>query len=407
MWRQSPPPPPPSSSSTNRTRQNSARSVSSKAIEYHLAPFGRLPYGHEIWGELFFESSAGCAPFQLSQSLRESEFSVFMVIRAGGCNIQLKTLNAEKAGAHLVLILAENDAEADGLIAATHSSGQINSEIPTLVVVRTELAPLQAKYLKSKEILLKFQMPIPRSDHVTVDFYVLPSDVRLLAFIRSFGDYASKFEDDLRTHVYFLKSGDTNDATFDQMTRVVNCLNAAVVYDIIGNYGDFCANKSVLTTQCLQDQIDAVENKYIAEARRCVQRNDPLPYLSQTNLHNANGPFKKSYVYVNGRAFFGSLKPENLFEAVCGGFTHAPAYCVYLNNKYTPNTHYHTVRLNARKTRLITVLINIVLALFLLLVAAISMYLIYEKLYKQLLEVRTAEIVRQSVIDYESIKNNE
>jgi hypothetical protein len=63
--------------------------------------------------------------------------------------------------------------------------------------------------------------------------------------------------------------------------------------------------------------------------------------------------------------------------------------------------------MSAKKTRVITFLVNIALALFLLLIAAISMYLIYEKLYKQLLEVRTAEIVRQSVIDYQSIKNNE
>lgn len=330
-----------------------------------------------------------------------------MVVKAGGCNIQLKALNAEKAGAHLLLVVAEDATDADELLSAANTSTQVNSDIPTLVVLKEEMAPLQAKYLKSKEILLKFQMPIPRADQVTLDFYVLPSDLKTLSFIRSFGEYAAKFEDDLRTHVYFLKAGDTNDESLDKMTRMSNCLNSVVFYDIMGSYADFCAAKTTMTPQCLQDQIDAVENKYIAEARRCVQRNEPLPYLAQTALHNAYGPFKKSYIYVNGHSFYGSLKPENLFEAVCGGFTHAPAYCVYLNNKYTPNTHYHAVRLSVKRNRILTVLINIVLALFLLLVAAISMYLIYEKLYKQLLEVRTAEIVRQSVIDYQSIKNNE
>ncbi len=378
-----------------------------KNIEYRLAPFGRLPYGHEIWGELYFESSNACSSFQLNRDLRESEFSVFMVLKAGGCNIKLKALNAEKAGAHLVIIVAEDSAIADDLISASHSVSQMNSEIPTLVVLKDEIAPLQAKYLKSKEVLLKFQMPLPRTDHVTLDFYLMPNDTKLLSFIRSFGDYVSKFEGNLRTNFYFLKAGDQNDENLDKMTRIVNCLSSVVVFDIMGSFGDFCAAKQMLTPQCLQDQVDAVENKFIAEARRCVQRNEPLTYLSEATLHNANGPFKKSYIYVNGRAFYGSLKPENLFEAVCGGFTHAPPYCVYLNNKYTPNTHYHSIRMSAKKTRVITFLVNIALALFLLLIAAISMYLIYEKLYKQLLEVRTAEIVRQSVIDYQSIKNNE
>lgn len=330
-----------------------------------------------------------------------------MIMKAGGCNIKLKALNAEKAGAHLAIVVAEDDTEADQLINNSNSLSQLSSDIPTLITTKAEISALQSKYLKSKEILMKFQMPLPRHSHVTLDFYVVPNDSRFYSFIRTFEDYASKFEGNLDTHIYLLKAGDENDALLDKMTRMFNCLNSVVFFEIIGSFNEFCVSKALFTPECLQTQIDAVENKYIAEARRCVQKNQPIQYLNEMNMHNNKGYNKRSYVYINGKEFIGSLKADNLFEAVCGGFTHAPEYCVYLNNRYTPNTHYHEIKYNVKRTRLITILANIALAIFLLLVAGISMFLIYEKLYKQMLEVRTHEIVRQSVIDYQSIKNNE
>lgn len=331
-----------------------------------------------------------------------------MVLRAGGCNIKLKSLNAERAGAHLVLIIAENDSEIDQMISSSNSMAQVNSDIPTLLVTKAEIASIQSRYLKSKEILLKFQMPLPRYDHVTLDFYILPSDTKIYSFIQSFEEFGVKFEGNLKSQFFFLKSGDENDVLLDKMSQMINCLNPVVLYGILGSFSEFCVTKMLITPQCLQDQIDAVENKYIAEARRCVQKgNTVLSFLGQNGLYNNPAINMRSFVHVNGKEFQGSLKPENLFEAACGGFTHSPDYCLYLNNKYTPNTHYHRIKLSVRKTRIITVLVNIALALFLLLIAAISIYLIYEKLYKQMLDVRTAEIVRQSVIDYQTIKNNE
>lgn len=383
-----------------------AKTVFSLDIDYRLAPFGRLPYGHEIWGELYFESSDGCSPFQLSKDLRESEFSIFMVLKSGNCNIKLKALNAERAGAHLAIISSATEETTNELLAGVYNLNNINTDIPTIVVLQAEVDTLKAKYLKSKEILMKFQMPIPRSDRVVLDFFIIPTDNKMYSFVRSFKTYAIKFEDNLDINFNFLKSNDQTDAELDKIIRMINCLAYAVLFDILGTFNEFCVQKGKITSGCLQDQIDAVENKYIAAARKCVQKNSHMPFLDMTEMHNAIQT-KQSYIHINGKNFHGSMKAENLFEAVCGGFTHAPEYCVYINNRYTPNTHYHDIKFNVKRDRILTILINIIFALVLLTMVGISLYLIYEKLYKQLLEVKTSEIVKQSVIDYQSLKNND
>ena len=321
--------------------------------------------------------------------------------------MKVKAINAERAGAHLVIVVSDSDVSTNEMLSNANNLSQLNSDIPTLIISKSEGELLQKNYRKSKEILLKFQMPIPRSQQVTLDFYIVPTDTKAYSLIRSFQDYAVKFENNLQTNFNFLKANDPNDANLDKITRIVNCLNYAILFDVLGNFSEFCVNKGVVSPECLQDQIDAMENKYIAQARRCVQRNEPIAFLSQTHLHNSVGKNRRSYVYINGKNFHGSWKAENLFEAVCGGFTHAPEYCVYINNKYTPNTHYHDIKYRVKKDRIITILSNVAIALFLLILAAISLFLIYEKIYKQMLEVKTGEIVRQSVIEYQTIRNNE
>lgn len=329
-----------------------------------------------------------------------------MVLKPFGCNIKLKALNAERAGAHLAIIPSASLANDNELISAVYNLNNINTDIPTIIIQQSEIDLLKSKYLKSKEILLKFQMPIPRTDRVVLDFFIVPTDTKFYSFVRSFHNYAVKFENNIDINFNFLKYNDESDANMDKITRIVNCLAYAVLFDILGTFSEFCVQKGMITPACLQDQVDAVENKYIASARKCVQRNDPLPFLSMSSIHNAVQT-KASYIHVNGKTFHGSMKPENLFEAVCGAFTHAPEYCLYINNKYTPNSHFHDIKYNVKKDRILTILCNIALALVLLTMAGISLYLIYEKLYKQLLEIKTSEIVKQSVIDYQSFRNNE
>lgn len=353
------------------------------------------------------ESSDGCSSFHLNKDLRESEFSIFMVLKAGGCNLKLKAINAERAGAHLLIVTTDSETVSTQLLSDVNAMSHVTSDIPTLLIANAEIELLTKNYLKSKQILLKFQMPIPRSDYVTVDFYIVPSDSKMYQFLQSFEEYAVKFENKLKVNFNFLKSNNENDANVDKITRIVNCLSYMVLFDVLGTFNEFCVTKGMVTPECLQEQIDAVENKYIAQARRCVQKNEPIKFLEETTLHNNAVGNKKSYVYINGKSFHGTFRADNLFEAICGGFTHAPEYCVFVNNRYTPNTHYHDIKYKVKKDRWITIIVNICLALFLFFLAGISLRLIYDKIYQQILDVKTSEIVRQSVIDYQTIRNNE
>ena len=330
-----------------------------------------------------------------------------MVIKPGGCNIKLKAMNAQRAGAEMLIISVDSEQMKNELINSANGVNSINIDIPTLMVNKEIVEKLRQRVFKSKSVKMKFQMPLPTQDIVDLQFFVVPTDSRMLSMIASFDSYFFKFENKVNLSVYFLKSSDSNDDNIDQITRSVKCLDHKILFEVLKGFSEFCVKRSNSSPDCLQNQINGQENKYVLEHRRCLQAKEDLSLFYDAMVHNNKGFGKGSYIYINSKGFHGSMKPDNLFEAVCNGFTHSPNYCLYLNNKYTPNTHYHPILATTKKNRIVTIVLNVMLSLFLLTLAAASLFIIYQKLYKQMLEVKTAEMIRQSVIDYQSLKNNE
>ena len=51
-----------------------------------------------------------------------------------------------------------------------------------------------------------------------------------------------------------------------------------------------------------------------------------------------------SHIMINSILYHGSIKPENVFEAICGAFIRSPESCLFLNNKFSVFLKYKSIQ---------------------------------------------------------------
>ncbi len=319
--------------------------------------------------------------------------------------MKLKALNAENAGAHLLIVSATGAISQKNLLDASYDLASMNVDIPTVVVTPDVAAKLTTMSKKSGEILLKFQMPIPQSNQVVLDVNIVLSDSRIYGFLRSFKTYALHFEHHLDVSFSFFKETSNQD-DLAKLQIMANCMDFENVFDMLGSFKEFCVQKNTITPDCMRSIAQSFDAKDFMKFEQCYKRkvgdienvkNKMKPATSSTH----------SYLAVNNMLYQGSLKPENVFEAVCGAFTKSPDYCLFLNNKYTANVQYHGIREKSKHHKFWVLFANIVFSVLILSLAGVALVVIFRKIYQRVLNERIADMVRESVINYRSLKNNE
>lgn len=328
-----------------------------------------------------------------------------MVVDSRDCNIKLKALNAERAGAHLLVISAADKAAARALVEASYDLTTTSVDLPTVIVTADALAKLQTLARKVGDLLLKFQMPLPQSDSVLLTVNMLKTDPRIFSFLRSFKNYALHFENHLDVQFAFFKDA----AAADDLARLqvmANCLDFENVFDALGSFGEFCVQKQNATPDCLRSIAQSFDRKDNIKFEHCVEAKLKGLEAVKAEMKLA-GPGSRSFLAVNRMQYNGSLKPENVFEAVCGGFLKSPDYCLFINNKYTANVQYHALRAKSQRHKFLFLFVNVIVSVLILSLAGVAIVLIYRKIYQRVLNERVADMVRESVINYRSLKNNE
>lgn len=74
----------------------------------------------------------------MNTRLTDAEFSDIVLLDSGYCNIKLKALNAENAGAHLLIISNTVNNDADGLIDDSYDTSTISVSIPTIIISKAD-----------------------------------------------------------------------------------------------------------------------------------------------------------------------------------------------------------------------------------------------------------------------------
>lgn len=123
-------------------------------IKYELAPFGKFPYGRELYGTLHYENVDGCSPFTLNSFY--DEFPPMLLLNEGGCNIKQKAINAEAAGADMVIVIRENQTSHDDLAKKTKDLIATNVDIPTITVDKRTGEKLSKLIRQRGELVMKF-----------------------------------------------------------------------------------------------------------------------------------------------------------------------------------------------------------------------------------------------------------
>ena len=114
-----------------------------------------------------------------------------------------------------------------------------------------------------------------------------------------------------------------------------------------------------------------------------------------------------THLLINKTTYTGTIKPENVFEAICGAFIESPKSCLFLNNSYSIFMKFSTYKRHSMGYKVMIYWINFLILILLLSLAGLSFYMIYDKIYTRFLGENLKRIVSDSMSNYESIKNNE
>jgi hypothetical protein len=281
----------------------------------------------------------------------------------------------------------------------------MNVKTPTLVISATDSQKIQSLIKKSGEIFLNFKMPIPQSNEVMIDVNIAKNDNKIYGFLKSFKGYALHFENHIDLNFSFFKEADKADEAA-KIQMLVNCVSYENVFDLLGNFNDFCVQKNNFSYACLSSIAKSFDAKDYGHWSECYSRSEKNIEAIKLDMKSSSVN-THSFISINKMLYHGSMKPENVFEAVCGAFITSPDYCLFLNNKYTANTEYHSIRDKSKKHKFLVLFINVVFAVVVLALVGLAMITIFRKIYQRILKERVADMVRESVINYRSLKNNE
>lgn len=379
----------------------------SAQIPYKTAPFGKFPYGRELYGSLYHTKSSGCSSLSLPKN--KSEFPRILLLEAGDCNIKIKAMNAERVNAELLIVIRANDQSHFDISKKTDELVDMVVDIPTITVGSEVGAKLRDVVRSEGDVFLKFDMPIPQGESVYVDVFIHQKDDKIFSFLRNIKHQIIQFDNLVVIKFHFFKPENNdqeltkNRATLEIM---LNCLDYDAIFDSMGIYKSLCLDKQIYTTSCFNDVINTLDSKTSQDFQIC--KSNKLPYIATTiknmKIDNRN---TASFIMINEKTYNGSIKPENVFEAICGAFVKSPKSCLFLNNKYSVFMHYSEYKRRGKSFRYFVYLINFIFLAGLLVLAGAAIFILYNKIYSKFLEENVAVIVKESMSNYHSIKNNE
>ncbi len=346
---------------------------------------------------LVYEKSDGCSPFRIATASSESEFPYAILIKSGNCNINLKVSNAEIAGARLVIIENQQPNPNEDLITNAYDSISMKISIPALIVSSETGESLQKLLLKTGDVILKFVYPLPKSDVVDVKFILSVKDDKFIDFLKNLETYLMEFENKIAVKFEFFRENKLDDKAKIQI--MTNCLSTSNAISVLSAFKPSCLDKKNSSSDCFRQQTSLLEKTEVQNFGVCLKKEGPSIRLVEAKMKIlTSGP--KSFIFVNHMIFKGTLKAENVFEAICSAFVTSPDVCLYLDNKYTLNKNFHSIKESSRQNKFWIIIINIVILVVLLCFAALAMILIFGKIYQRILNESVSDMVKNSMDAY-------
>lgn len=143
---------------------------------------------------------------------------------------------------------------------------------------------------------------------------------------------------------------------------------------------------------------------------KCVEEQKKNGYQQ---LLAAGDKIRKSSIYshpvliVNGKAVYGGLNTENAFDAACNAFDEPPESCTYVENKYVYNEKINELIKNHVNNESQFLFVNVGLILIVFVVAGLCFYVIFKKLYTNIIRTQIDSMVKDSIQSYKAMSDQD
>ena len=187
---------------------------SQKPLSYSIANFGTVPYGHSIYGTVFKATPLdGCnslAPLRWDKN----SGTLIIFVERGNCHFAEKVLNAQKAGAGLVLIGDTADEDVTKVMPVERTVELLNRiHIPSILIGREDLENFKRVFDSNNDkeraitMAVNFNL-VKKSDLSSVKMILQVDDFRSYDSVASFSGYYKPFQKymDLTIHYKIFKN---------------------------------------------------------------------------------------------------------------------------------------------------------------------------------------------------------
>ena len=108
-------------------------------LEYSIANFGSVPYGHSVYGTVFLSNPLDACHDLKPLNWEKNQGTLIIYAQRGNCHFAQKVLNAQKIGAGLVIIGDTNNEDVHKILPVERTTQLMNQiRIPSVLIMKKD-----------------------------------------------------------------------------------------------------------------------------------------------------------------------------------------------------------------------------------------------------------------------------
>lgn len=344
-----------------------------KTLEYTIANFGTVPYGHSVYGTVFkatpLDACSDLSPLKWDKNLG----TLILYVERGNCHFAQKVLMAQKIGAGMAII-GDTDNEDVSKILPVEKTVELMDKIhiPSILISKSDADNFRNLLVNQSDthqmLIIAIHFPLVKSYNTSNMKMILQvDDFRSYDAILNLEKYYKAFRNNMSLTIHY--------KIFKNMPLVSetdNCVNTGNIYCVLSGHPltkNLKLMDETVKQMCLFDRDYSSFMEYLLNARKscfdskgeitnnfteCMDKVynsvvktsikdsiasclDPKSQKAIELLESNDDNIKyylinfSPIVFINGYIFKGNYDDDNhLMEAFCNSFEIAPSACTNL-----------------------------------------------------------------------------
>ena len=404
-----------------------------KPLEYAIANFGTVPYGHTIYGTVFkatpIDACSALAPLDWDKN----KGTMILFVERGNCHFAEKVLNAQKIGAGLVFIGDTTDEDVKKIMPVERTEELISKiRIPSILINKEDAINFRRALEEGKDksitLAVNFQL-VKRTDKSNIKMILQTDDYRSYEAVSALKGYYKPFHQymDLTFHYKVFKnlplvfdpsncvemdglycalntSGKTDSNLLGETLRQICLFN-----DDFEKYAHYMES---VRKGCFENDQSIVDNFKACTAKVYKSEYDEKKRTELDNCTDLKGDRTKELleannekikynlinysplIFINGYFYKGNYKDSNhLMESFCNSFETPPGDCTKLD-AFQQYVDYSSQGI------LIFIVKSLLFAFFFMLVGITVFYLLYRKRMRSKFDLELNNKINEALAKY-------